>query len=160
MMLIYCCLIPTTTIAQTVKQPQPDNTPLEVKLLNAQNNQKNVITINSVNQKQLTVPSLWWLQEEFGVNLLNYWLAYPQQRRIDIVVNRTRWNALNYMDKYSFVHRFGYKIAQKYGYNTRIFIINQPQKPIGAYTCNLDNNLSDCRIIIHHGKEGLRLPRN
>jgi hypothetical protein len=155
LILVIFSLLSPSVLAQNIS-------PLELKLLN-QSNPKNVININSFNQKKPTNPSLWWLQEQDKSNLqlINNWLAYTEQKRIDFVVNRNRWNNLDYISKYSFVHKTGSKIAQEYGYNIRIFIINEPQKPIATYTCDFKQNLknnSGCQLKFLTGnREGLRM---
>lgn len=96
----------------------------------------NVITPDRISQTGLTPPSLWWTSEQFGNELLSYWLAYPgsadELRRVDLLVDSQRWNTANYVRRYTFLNQFG-TAAKAFGYNTRVF--NLQGDLLGAYIC-------------------------
>ncbi|WP_143780321.1 hypothetical protein [Leptolyngbya sp. 'hensonii'] len=102
-----------------------------------------IVTINTICQLRLTIPSLWWAKEQFsgkeqfGGRLLENWLAYRgdgnMTSRIDLVVNAQVWSLLNDLDRYAFVHKFG-NIARSYGYNIRVF--NRQGAPLASYVCD------------------------
>jgi hypothetical protein len=106
---------------------------LETNELPADNS---VITPNTISQTSLTIPSLWWVDEQFGGKLLNTWLAYPgtdnTPARVDLVVNNPVWNAANYLQRYTFLNHFGREAAD-FGYSVRVF--NGQQDLLGAYIC-------------------------
>ncbi len=121
---------------------KPDLEPLDLEALAPGNTPDFVVTANTISLTQLTVPSLWWLrdqladQETYGNNLLENWLAYPNNGRpgrVDLVVNRQLWSLLDYLDRYAFIHRFG-KTARDYGYNVRVF--DGQATLVGASTCD------------------------
>ncbi|MFQ3627022.1 MAG: hypothetical protein SNJ81_05550, partial [Cyanobacteriota bacterium] len=36
-----------------------------------------IVTANTISQEGLTLPSLWWVRDQFGEQLLETWLVYP-----------------------------------------------------------------------------------
>ncbi|MEM9925511.1 MAG: hypothetical protein AAF915_17465 [Cyanobacteria bacterium P01_D01_bin.50] len=133
------------TRAQDSRIPLPSQDPLELNLLT--NPKDDVITANTVLQEQITVPSLWWAQEQSENKLLDNWIAYPasnaQAGRVDLIVNEQIWNVLDYLERYSFVNRLG-NVARGYGYNIRVF--SYEKEPLATYTCNLNLSKPLCNI--------------
>ncbi len=131
--------------ARDSQTPSPSQAPLELDLLD--NPQDNIITADTIHQQQLTVPSLWWAQEQSENKLLGNWIAYPatnsQPGRVDLIVNEQIWNVLDYLERYNFVNHLG-SVAQSYGYNIRVF--NYEKEPLATYTCNLSKNTPSCNI--------------
>ncbi|WP_199249559.1 hypothetical protein [[Phormidium] sp. ETS-05] len=138
-LLVGAVLLPLKSPAQRRPPVEP---PLDLSLLEpgAEPEAQNVLTMTSISQVGLTVPSLWWEREQFGGKLLDNWLAYPgdenQLGRVDLVVNRQIWSLLDYLQRYEFVQHFGF-VARDYGYNTRVF--NRQGILLGAYTCEFTN---------------------
>jgi hypothetical protein len=126
--------------------PAASDAPLQLNLLK---NPKGVITANTINQGQLTVPSLWWAKENSENKLLDNWIAYPasgtQPARVDVVVNQQFWSILDYLERYNFVNRVG-SLARNYRYNIRVF--NYQQERLATYTCNFNTSPTLCRIDI------------
>ncbi|MGB6301657.1 MAG: hypothetical protein WBF90_36505 [Rivularia sp. (in: cyanobacteria)] len=132
--------------ARDSRIPAPSQAPLELDLLI--NPRDNIITANTISQKQLTVPSLWWAQEQSQYKLLENWIAYPannsQPGRVDLIVNQQIWNEIfNGFERYSFVNRLG-SVARSYGYNIRVF--NDEKELLATYTCNLNLETPLCNI--------------
>ena len=99
--------------------------------------EKNTIDIN---QKQFNFnpsqASIWWAAKQFdpfGGNLIENWLASPQQQQINLTVNWQLWTLLDYFARYRFVNQFG-TVARKYGYSLNI--VNQNQQCLATYTYN------------------------
>ncbi|MBW4479159.1 MAG: hypothetical protein KME54_20460 [Tolypothrix brevis GSE-NOS-MK-07-07A] len=143
--------ISLTTISLLSSQPsiaqtEASDAPLELDLLN---NPKGVITANTINQGQLTIPSLWWAKENSENKLLDNWIAYPaagtQKARVDVIVNQQFWSILDYLERYNFVNRVG-SLARNYGYNIRVF--NYQQERLATYTCNFNTSPILCMIKI------------
>ncbi len=134
--------------ARDSRIPAPSQEPLELDLLT--NPKGNVITADTIYQQQLTVPSLWWAQEQSENKLLDNWIAYPannaQPGRVDLIVNEQIWNVLDYLERYNFVNRLGTE-ARTYGYNVRIF--NYEKEPLATYTCNLNLTTPLCNIDLN-----------
>ncbi|MGB3491335.1 MAG: hypothetical protein WBA57_01310 [Elainellaceae cyanobacterium] len=107
-----------------------------------------VITNRTVSQASLTTPSLWWTQDQFGDKLLEHWLAYPgsetEPRRVDLVVDRQIWSLSSYLERYTFINRFG-TAAKSFGYNIRVF--NDQGSPQASYICNFQAPLLDEQAI-------------
>ena len=143
------------SIQPSTAQIEASDAPLELNLLN---NPKGVITANTINQAQLTIPSLWWAKENSENKLLDNWIAYPaegtQTARVDVVVNQQYWSILDYLERYNFVNRVG-SLARNYGYNIRVF--NYQQERLATYTCNFNTSPTLCRIDFNNqNKLGLR----
>lgn len=117
-----------------------------------------VITHTNISQTNLTVPSLWWANQQFGQPLVETWFAYPnaEQRRVDFVVNRQVWSLLDYLKRYEFLHHMG-TVARSYGYNTRVF--NRQGEALAAYTCDFNAPENPCDVRLFAAQEGLRGPR-
>lgn len=115
-------------------QPSPAQTPL-VPPPSEASLDSGVVTAKTISQQNLTIPSLWWANEQFGGNLLDNWLAYPADgtnaAHIDLVVNQ-QWSLIDYLERYEFVNHFG-TVAQDYGYNVRVF--NEQEELLATYTC-------------------------
>jgi hypothetical protein len=99
--------------------------PLDTKLLAEKNgeNGEPVITAETISQERMSVPSLWWAKEKIDTyqgKLIDNWLAYPYQKRIDLIVNWQIWDVLDYLQKYALVNDYG-MVARSYGYNLRVF---------------------------------------
>jgi len=94
---------------------------------------RGVLTAETVSQEGITNPSLWWTRDQFGRQIVVNWLAYPEEKRIDLVVDRQLWSLINYVEKYSLVNHFALT-AREYGYNLRIF--NDQRLFIGTASCN------------------------
>lgn len=136
----------------------PDRTPLNVDLLDipADELSPNVIRRDTISQTQLTDPSLWWGADRFGEKLLETWLAYPQQKRIDLVVNAQFWGLLDYLERYEFINHMG-AIARSSHYNLRVFDRQQPDLVLGAYTCIFQAEPIICRVDLErNGSSGFR----
>lgn len=103
-----------------------------------------VVTEQTISQTNLTVPSLWWAQDQFGGKLLDFWVAYPEadgaMRRVDLLVNQQVWLRYNYLERYAFVTHMG-TAASDFGYNTRIY--NWQGDLLAAYVCNYEEPASE-----------------
>ncbi|MDZ7962113.1 MAG: hypothetical protein RMY34_30295 [Aulosira sp. DedQUE10] len=132
-------------LAQTITVPRPSNAPLELSLLTKP--KSSVITANTINQGNLTIPRLWWAKESSENKLLDNWIAYPgsqkESARVDLVVNQQIWSLLDYLERYDFVNRLG-TAARRDNYNLRVF--NYQEELLATYTCNFSNNQPLCSI--------------
>lgn len=113
--------------------------PLELDLLqpDADLSGRAVVTRDTVEESELTLPSLWWADQQHGGKLLENWIAYTGEDgdspRVDLVVDRQLWRLYSYVERYQFVHRLGIASLQ-FGYSTRVF--NDQGALIGAYLCS------------------------
>lgn len=103
----------------------------------------NRITAATVSQTGLTIPSLWWIQEQFGDKLLEDWaadvVADDQPGQVDLIVNRQLWTLLDYLDRYAFITKFG-TVARDFGYNLQVLYRTDSQSvKLAAYTCNFSS---------------------
>lgn len=142
--------IPQLVWAQQPSKPTASGEPLDTELLkpDSPHNGRDIVTANTISPTGLSVPSLWWAKEQFnevGGKLINNWIAYQDEKRIDIVVNRQPWTLLDYLGKYRFINKFG-AVARDYKYNVRIF--NQQGELLATYTCNYIQSPAACEIKI------------
>ncbi|MEM7726640.1 MAG: hypothetical protein AAF208_09745 [Cyanobacteria bacterium P01_A01_bin.45] len=133
------------SIAENVKVPLPSNAPLELDLL--ANPTASVVTVDTISQKDISIPSLWWFQESSPNKLIANWIAYTGKnnypRRVDLIVNEQIWTLLNELERYDFVNRLG-NYVREYNYNIRVF--NYQQELLATYTCNFQISPSLCNI--------------
>ncbi len=146
-----------TTTLETLREPALDVRLLE---LGMPTESENVITANNIAESGLTIPSLWWVKEQFAGKLLDNWLAYPNRNqpggRVDLVVNRQVWSLLDYLQRYEFVNHFG-TAAKQQQYNTRVF--NRQGGLLAAYTCDFNVEPLACQIWLDAaGFPGTRQP--
>ena len=120
--------------------------PIELELLNTQENEisyQNIITADTISQEYLSHPSLWWAKQQFDPykgKLVRNWLAYNEENRIDLVVNRQLWSLMNYLDRYRFLHEFG-TVSRSYNFNLRI--VNQYEECLATYYCS-NSEINQC----------------
>jgi hypothetical protein len=110
---------------------------------------ESVVTEGTISQTSLTLPSLWWTEQQFGGRLLDYWVAYTgtdrdQPRRVDLLINQQVWTQYNYLERYGFLEKFG-RAASDFGYSTRIF--NWRGDLLGAYICEFPDASLDATVI-------------
>ncbi|MGJ3248769.1 MAG: hypothetical protein ACFE0I_22185 [Elainellaceae cyanobacterium] len=95
-----------------------------------------IVTSDTFSQAEMTIPSLWWADDQFGGKLIENWAAYPittgDSAHVDLVVNRQIWSLLSYLERYTVLSKFGTS-ARDFGYSTRIF--NRQGEPLAAYLC-------------------------
>lgn len=107
--------------------------------------QASVITSETVSSTSSTIPSLWWVQqqfaatESFGGKLIETWTATarPSDKpgTVDFRVNAQLWSLLDYLDRYAFIYEFG-TAAKLFGYNIRV--LDGRNQVLGAYVCNFE----------------------
>ncbi|MEA5569787.1 hypothetical protein [Calothrix sp. UHCC 0171] len=123
---------------------EPSPTPLDLEQLK---NPQGVITADTIDAANLTIPSLWWAKKNSEDKLLDNWIAYPrvpgEAARVDLIVNQQLWTLLDYLERYEFVNRVG-SDTRNYGYNLRVF--NYQQELLGTYTCNFAIERPVCNI--------------
>jgi hypothetical protein len=163
MLLCFWAILPTSSGTSAPPQlplvfPDPtdspityDTEPLDVEMLKDVGRQKSagVITADSIERFQRfrkTMPSLWWTQDQLPNKLVLNWLAYPNKKRIDLIVNPQFWNNLEYLERYQLINRYGL-VSRRYGYNVRIFNLKFSEfDPIVAYTCSSVAATATCHI--------------
>lgn len=119
-----------------------------------------IVTAQMVEQNPpagLTLPSLWWTQEQFGGKLLDTWVANSgtdgTPPRVDLVVNQQVWSLYTYLERYTFLNQFG-SAAHEFGYSTRVF--NRQQELLAAYICS-EPTREACNVFLDpSGPNGLQ----
>jgi hypothetical protein len=109
--------------------------PKVLELLNAQLS-KPEVTSETPSQKSLTLPSLWWANEQFGDKMVLNWFTYPQAQasssQIRLVIRPDLWSRYTYLERYAFLRRFGASTSAA-GYH--LVILDRQNYPLGAYIC-------------------------
>ncbi len=111
----------------------------------------NIVTYDTISQTNLTVPSLWWAKEQFDRSgrLITNWTAYRNDCLVDLEVNRQLWSLFDYIERYSFVHKFG-SVARDYKYNLRVFErqADSQAEPLATYICDYSVEPVECKLQI------------
>jgi hypothetical protein len=99
-----------------------------------------IITPFTISSTELTIPSLWWADEQFGREILTAWIAFPALNglppRVDLIVSEAAWREQSYWQRYAFVNKFG-RESKTFGYIVRVFNEQRPQPRIlAAYLCD------------------------
>lgn len=134
-----------STLAQTPTIPRESPPPHVAALVALDRQSLPVIaTALTPSQRGLTVPSLWWADDQFGDKLVENWIVYARrpntQARTDLIIRRALWNTLNYYERYAVVNRFG-TVASDYGYNLLVF--DRENDLLAAYTCSFSRVAPD-----------------
>jgi hypothetical protein len=91
-------------------------------------------------QSGITLPSLWWIDRQFGEKLVIDWFAYddiePQNQQVQIFVRSNLWTRFSYLERYAFITHFG-SMTRTYGY--QMLILDTRGYPLASYTCNFDH---------------------
>ncbi len=140
-------LSPSVAQGQTSAAPQTCTATLDPKLLreNPKAIKGDIITDNTISPTGITIPSLWWTKEQIAPKMLIDWFAYPNKHQVDLVVNRQLWGLQSYIERYSFVNKFG-AVAREFGYNVRVF--NELTTCIASYNCNFTTAQPNCQLWI------------
>jgi len=105
-----------------------------------------IISARTPSQTEMTIPSLWWAVEQFDPlegQLVTHWEANRTTQVINLIVNNRLWRTLDYIERYSFVNRFG-TVARDYNYH--LSVISQEQDCLAIYTCNFQVTPPNCQI--------------
>jgi hypothetical protein len=95
----------------------------------------NIVTADTASPQGMTLPSLWWPNEQFASKkLVTNWIANRAQKQIYLLVGTQSWHLLDYIDRYRTIDRFG-RVAQSYGYNLKI--CDSQKIALARYTCDL-----------------------
>ncbi|MGA0201252.1 MAG: hypothetical protein ACO3NK_19425 [Prochlorotrichaceae cyanobacterium] len=129
-----------------------------------------VLRSTSVCREGLTLPSLWWTQEQFSSQgrgypeyskLVQDWLTYlPEHNeagRVDLVLELQRWSKMDYFKRYEFLSVFG-TAAESFGYNLRALSFRG--EFLGAYTCLATHAAAPQSSIDVEGSGAQEKPRN
>jgi hypothetical protein len=95
-----------------------------------------IVSSQTPSQAGLTLPSLWWITQQFGQEMVEQWWAYPGVDhgvgRVDLRVRSDAWSRASFIDRYAFVNHIGL-VASDYGYNLLVF--DRRQNILSAYLC-------------------------
>ncbi|PSO47122.1 MAG: hypothetical protein BRC33_13485 [Cyanobacteria bacterium SW_9_44_58] len=108
--------------------------------------EENIVSALTPSVTEMTIPSLWWAVEQFNPldgKLVTNWEANKTTKVIRLIVNNRFWRTLDYIDRYSFVNKFG-TMAREYNYNLKV--ITQQKDCLALYTCNWKETSPNCRI--------------
>ena len=139
---------------------------------------------------QMEQPSLSWIEDQIGNRygsdrLIEKWRAFQAPDNtgrtlnyVDVIVNESIWNILNYFERYAFISQFG-SAAKYQGYNLRVFHTGDELASLdangsniigvraavlrGAYFCNFDqvafpiepeSSFIPCNIVLDESSIG------
>lgn len=142
-------------------EPTKDLCELPLKIPSPTQVPPGVVTEKTISMKGLALPSLWWDTEQFDPfegQLVSGWRAYPEDQRIDLVVNRQLWSLMDFLQRYRYVNQLG-TVARGYQYDLRI--LATPNRCLATYVCQLESNSAqNCQIRFDlYGLSGLETNR-
>jgi hypothetical protein len=95
---------------------------------------------NKPSPKSLTVPGLWWANQQFGDKMVLNWLAYrrPEARssQVRAIIRPDLWSRYTYLERYAFLKRFG-STTSAAGYH--LLVLDRQNYLLGSYTCDFPN---------------------
>jgi hypothetical protein len=104
--------------------------------------QKPQVKANQPSERSLTVPGLWWANQQFGDKMLTNWFAYrrPQDRssQVRAIVRPDLWSRYTYLERYAFLKRFGATTSAA-GYH--LLVLDRQNYLLGSYTCDFPNDV-------------------
>lgn len=106
------------------------------------------VTAQTPSRSSLTLPSLWWTNEQFGNKMVLNWLTYPKAEanlsQVRLVVRPDLWSRYTYLERYAFLRQFG-SAASAAGYN--LLILDRQNYPLGSYTCGFPQPLKPAPLF-------------
>ncbi len=97
---------------------------------------------DSPSDKSLTVPGLWWANQQFGDKMVQDWFAYrhPEDRssQVRAIIRPDLWSRYTYLERYAFLKRFG-ATSSAAGYH--LLVLDRQNYLLGAYTCEFSNQV-------------------
>ncbi|MEM9137324.1 MAG: hypothetical protein AAGB01_08250 [Cyanobacteria bacterium P01_F01_bin.42] len=94
-------------------------------------------TSQQPSQSGVTLPSLWWVDRQFGNKLVIDWFAYDseilQNQQVQIFIRSNLWTRFSYLERYSFVTHFG-ALTRTYGY--QMLVLDTSGNPLASYLCD------------------------
>ena len=104
--------------------------------------QKPQVKANTPSEKSLTVPGLWWANQQFGDKMLTNWFAYrrPEDHssQVRAVIRPDLWSRYTYLERYAFLKRFGATTSAA-GYH--LLVLDQQNYLLGSFTCEFPANV-------------------
>jgi hypothetical protein len=92
--------------------------------------------------KSLTVPGLWWANQQFGDKMVLNWFAYrrPEARssQVRAIIRPDLWSRYTYLERYAFLKRFG-STTSAAGYH--LLVLDRQNYLLGSYTCEFPNRV-------------------
>lgn len=110
-------------------------------------NEQQVVVSEQPSAVGLTVPSLWWVVQQFGDNVIQRWQAFPAIAapggRVEALVSPAAWGRLPYLRRFALINQLG-NASRSFGY--QLILRDRAARPLGdrrqviygAYTCQFD----------------------
>jgi hypothetical protein len=106
------------------------------------------VTLQTPSKASLTLPSLWWANEQFGDKMVLNWFTYPQAQasnsQVRLVVRPDLWSRYTYLERYAFLRRFGASTSAA-GYH--LMVLDRQNYPLGAYTCEFSEQIKPAPLF-------------
>jgi hypothetical protein len=116
--------------------------PAQVETLLQTPVQKPQVKADTPSDKSLTVPGLWWANQQFGDKMVQNWFAYrrPEDRssQVRAIIRPDLWSRYTYLERYAFLKRFG-ATSSAAGYH--LLVLDRQNYLLGAYTCEFPNRV-------------------
>jgi hypothetical protein len=106
------------------------------------------VTAETPSKNSLTLPSLWWANEQFGDKMVLNWFTYPQAQasssQVRLVVRPDLWSRYTYLERYAFLRMFGASTSAA-GYH--LMVLDRQNYPLGAYICEFSQQVKPAPLF-------------
>jgi hypothetical protein len=110
--------------------------PVEVQTLLDQARVQNDGRPPQPSQQRLTIPSVWWIDRQFGEKLVLDWGAFAApEPQLQVQVRSNLWARFDFFERYAFVHHFG-SFSRSHGY--QLLVVDRANYPLAAYLCQFE----------------------
>ena len=104
--------------------------------------QKPQVKADTPSDKSLTVPGLWWANQQFGDKMVQNWFAYRRPEdsssQVRAIIRPDLWSRYTYLERYAFLKRFG-ATSSAAGYH--LLVLDRQNYLLGAYTCEFPSRV-------------------
>jgi hypothetical protein len=106
------------------------------------------VTAETPSKNSLTLPSLWWANEQFGDKMVLNWFTYPQAQasnsQVRLVVRPDLWSRYSYLERYAFLRQFGASTSAA-GYH--LMVLDRQNYPLAAYICEFSRQVKPAPLF-------------
>jgi hypothetical protein len=117
------------------------------------------VKANNPSETSLTVPGLWWANQQFGDKMVINWFAYrrPEDRssQVRAIIRPDLWSRYTYLERYAFLRRFGATTSAA-GYH--FLVLDRQNYLLGSYTCEFPDTAKPAPLNPWEQRSDLRSP--
>lgn len=124
-----------------LKAPERVETLLQMPL------QRPQVKANKPSELSLTLPGLWWANQQFGDKMVIDWFVYRRPEnsssQVRAIIRPDLWSRYTYLERYAFLKRFGATTSAA-GYH--LLVLDRQNYLLGSYTCEFPSRAKPAPI--------------